>query len=314
MNPEPQCANSVLMVRPVSFHANPLTRDSNAFMKDAIGLSEEQQQSAALREFDELAETLRQAGIEVLIFEDTRAPATPDSVFPNNWVSFHSDGTVVLYPMMAKNRRTERRIDIIEALSARHGFAISRLVDLSHHEANGKFLEGTGSLVLDRRNRVAYACISPRTDLDVLGDFAQQLDYEVVTFDARDREGEAIYHTNVMMTHGEGFAILCAESITDKEQQSAVLGKLRQCGQEIINIDYDQMVSFSGNMLELENEQGSKLLAMSQRAHSSLAENQLERLAHYAKLVTAPINVIEDSAGGSVRCMLAEVFLPRHVP
>ncbi len=190
MNSEPQCADCVLMVRPVSFHANPLTRDSNAFMKRDLDLSSAQQQAAALREFEGLVQALRRAGVEVLVFDDSRTPATPDSVFPNNWVSFHADGTVVLYPMMAENRRTERRMEIMEALSDSHGFTVSKVIDFSPHETRREFLEGTGSLVLDRRNRVAYACPSPRTNLDALGDFAQQLEYEVITFDALDaREG-----------------------------------------------------------------------------------------------------------------------------
>ncbi len=312
MNREPQCASCVLMVRPVSFHANPLTRDSNAFMKDDLDLSEAQQQAAAVREFDGLAKTLRDAGIDVLIFEDTRAPATPDSVFPNNWVSFHADGTVVLYPMMAENRRTERRMDIVEALSADFKFKVSRVIDLSPHESDAQFLESTGSLVLDRPNRIAYACISPRTSLDALGDFAQQLDYDVISFDAVDRDGQPIYHTNVMMAHGDGFAVICDESIKDESQRAAVLGKLQQCGHEVISINFTQMEQFAGNMLELADQQGGKVLAMSQRAMDSLATNQRERLAGHAKLVSSPINVIEDSAGGSVRCMLAEVFLPRQ--
>lgn len=308
---EAQCANTVFMVRPVAFHANPLTLDSNAFMKEDLALSESEQQQAALREFEGLAAALRAAGVNVVIFEDTRAPGTPDSIFPNNWVSFHQDGTVVLYPMMAFNRRTERRIDIVEALSSEHQFKIEKLVDLSAHEGNGQFLEGTGSLVLDRRNRIAYACLSARTSIEVLGDFSQQLDYDVVSFDAVDKQGLAIYHTNVMMAQGDGFAIICQDAISDEAQRAAVLGKLTQAGQEVIPISYAQMEQFAGNMLELESRDGDKVLAMSQRAYNSLTGKQLALLQGYAKIVSAPINVIEDSAGGSVRCMLAEIFLPR---
>ncbi|NNF66811.1 MAG: amidinotransferase [Gammaproteobacteria bacterium] len=300
------------MVRPVAFHANPLTLDSNAFMKEDLPLTEIEQQQAALHEFEGLKRQLEEAGVEVFVFEDTRAPGTPDSIFPNNWVSFHGDGTVVLYPMMAVNRRTERRMDIIEALSSEHHFSVKNIVDLARHELEGQFLEGTGSLVLDRRNRISYACLSPRTDLEVLGDFAQQLDYEVISFDATDRSGQAIYHTNVMMAHGDGFAVICSESIAGGEQRDAVLARLAEAGQEIIEITYEQMAQFAGNMLELESSAGEKVLAMSQRAHDSLSDEQLRKMGKHAKIVSAPINVIEDSAGGSVRCMLAEIFLPRH--
>ncbi len=312
MAKQSQCARSVLMVRPVAFHANPQTLDSNSFMKADLGLSDDEQQAAAASEFEGLVAVLRDAGVEVIIFEDTSAPGTPDSIFPNNWVSFHEDGTAVLYPMMAVNRRTERRMDIIESLSADFGFRVTSIVDLTRHEAEEKFLESTGSLVLDRRNRVAYACISPRTHIDVLGDFAQQLDYDIVTFDALDREDEPIYHTNVVMAHGDGVVVICTDTIRDEEQKAAVLDTLAQHDQEVVEITYPQMEKFAGNMLELENRDGEKVLAMSQRALDSLTPQQLERLGKHAKIVAAPIGVIEDSAGGSVRCMLAEIFLPKQ--
>lgn len=306
-----QCTNAVFMVRPVAFHSNPLTLDSNAFMKEDIGLTESQQQASALREFNGLSNALQEAGVEVFVFDDTRAPGTPDSIFPNNWISLHEDGTVVLYPMMAKNRRTERRMDIIAALSSEHNFRVDKIVDLTVHESRDQFLESTGSLVLDRRNKIAYACISPRTHIDALGDFAQQLDYDVVSFDAVDPDGQAIYHTNVMMAHGDGFAVVCLATISDAAQRQAVVRKLADSGQEVIEISFRQMAGFAGNMLELANKSGDKILAMSKRAHDSLDPGQIGRLRQYAELVFAPINVIEDSAGGSVRCMLAEIFLPR---
>lgn len=308
---ESQCANAVFMVQPVAFHANPLTLDSNAFMKEDLDLSKSEQQASALREFTGLTSALQAAGVEVIVFQDTRAPGTPDSVFPNNWVSFHEDGTVVLYPMMAGNRRTERRMDIIEALSTEHRFRVEKIVDLTAHEKDSQFLESTGSLVLDRRNRIAYACLSPRTHIDALGDFAQQLDYDIVSFDAVDLDGQAIYHTNVMMAHGDGFAVACLDAIPDLSQRNAVVRKLGAAGHEIIEISFHQMTQFAGNMLEMENKAGGKVLAMSQRAYDSLEAGQIERLQHYAEIVFSPVNVIEDSAGGSVRCMLAEIFLPR---
>lgn len=299
------------MIRPVAFHANPLTMDSNAFMKEDLALSESQQQAAALREFSDMCAALISAGVEVLVFQDTRAPGTPDSVFPNNWVSFHEDGTVVLYPMMAINRRTERRMDIIESLSAEHRFKISRIIDLSGHEERGQFLESTGSMVFDRRNHIVYACVSPRTHLEALADFSQQLGYEVISFEAFDRGGQAVYHTNVMMSHGDGFAVICLDAITKKEQKDAVIRRLEEAGQQIIAIDFEQMEQFAGNMLELENREGEKVLVMSGRARDSLSQEQIAMLQQYATIVSTPINVIEDSAGGSVRCMLAEIFLPR---
>lgn len=310
LSPESQCANTVLMVRPVAFHANPLTRASNSFMDEDLALDEEQQQLAALAEFEGLVGALREAGVRVLVFDDTRAPGTPDSVFPNNWVSFHADGTVVLYPMMAENRRTERRMDIIEALSSDGHFGVREIIDLSIHEQQQKFLESTGSLVLDRPNRVAYACLSARTDVEVLGEFAQRLDYETLAFEALDRDGQPIYHTNVMMAQGDGFAVVCTDAIHDVAQRTAVVRRIASLGHELIEISYTQMEHFCGNMLELEDQQGGKVLAMSSRAHDALGAAQREALARHARFVHAPINVIEDSAGGSVRCMLAEIFLP----
>ena len=203
---ESQLASSVLMIRPKRFQSNPQTAESNAFQTEP-DLPPAEQQRAALPEFEELASALRDAGIDVIVFDDTSEPHTPDSVFPNNWVSFHADGTVVLYPMEAENRRGERRPDIVERLDTELGFQVRELLDLSPHEKDGHFLEGTGSMVLDRVNRIAYACLSSRTHLDVLGDFAQRMDYEVVAFEAVDRDGVPIYHTNVLMNVGEKFAI-----------------------------------------------------------------------------------------------------------
>jgi hypothetical protein len=245
------------------------------------------------------------------VVDDTTEPHTPDSVFPNNWLSFHADGTVVLYPMMAVNRRGERRLDVLEDLSASGGFRIDSTVDLSVHESEDKFLEGTGSLVLDRINRIAYACLSPRTHLDLLGEFGQRLDYDIVVFDAHDAGGVPIYHTNVLMCLGEHFAVICAEAIVDETRRKDVLKQLEQGGREVVTIAQEQMAAFAGNMLELENGAGDKLLVMSERARDSLSESQEVRLSKYAKLLSAPISHIEDSAGGSVRCMLAEIHLPK---
>jgi hypothetical protein len=225
-------------------------------------------------------------------------------------VSFHGDGRVVLYPMEAPNRRNERRSDIIEKIGAEFGYRISDVLDLSAHEKSGHFLEGTGSMVLDRVNRVAYACLSTRTHLDPLGDFAQRMDYEVIAFDATDQDGVPIYHTNVLMNVGEAVAVICDEAIKDDGQRNAVLAQLEETGHEVVRITFDQLLAFAGNMLELRNENGERVLAMSSRAWNSLDERQQAALSNNARIVTAPIDAIEDSAGGSVRCMLAEVHLP----
>jgi hypothetical protein len=310
MTAESQLASRVLMIRPTRFQSNPQTADSNAFQA-APDASPDEQQRAALKEFEGLVTALRDAGIDVLVFDDTFEPHTPDSVFPNNWVSFHGDGTVVLYPMEARNRRGERRLDIIECLDAELGFQVRKVVDLSAHEADGQFLEGTGSMVLDRANRIAYACLSSRTYLDVLGDFAQRMDYEVVAFDAVDRDGVPIYHTNVLMNVGETLAVVCAEAIPRDDQRAAVLERLESTGHEVVLIDFNQLEAFAGNMLELRAKDGVPVIAMSQRAWDSLDAKQRETIEANGRVVVAAIDDIEISAGGSVRCMLAEIHLPR---
>lgn len=310
MPTEPQSARAVMMIRPVRFFANPETRASNAFQRDDLALDAAAQQAQALREFEGLAGALREAGVRVCVFDDTPAPATPDAIFPNNWISFHADGRVVLYPMMAVNRRAERRTDVIEALGRDHGFRVGEVLDLTHHEAAGRFLEGTGSLVLDRVHRVAYACLSPRTDPAVLADFAARLGYAVVSFEALGPDGKPIYHTNVLMSVGAGFAAIGATAIPDAARREAVLASLRATGHEVVLLDAAQLLAFAGNMLALEAEDGSRVLAMSARAERSLSAEQRALLRRHARIVAAPIDTIEDCAGGSVRCMLAEVCLP----
>jgi len=307
---ESQLAGAVLMVRPVRFHSNPLTAASNRFQGNTA-LSVEEQQRAALEEFSGLVGALEHAGIEVVAVDDTEDPPTPDAIFPNNWVTFHADGTVVLYPMEAENRRTERRHDVFDLLVSRYGFHVKRIIDLSPHERYGHYLEGTGSLVLDRVNRIAYAGLSSRTHLDPLGDFAQRLDYEVVTFDAVDRNGVPIYHTNVMMNLGEQVATICLDAIAREDQRDAVVQSLERTGHRIVDLTFDQMEHFAGNMLELRAADGVRVIAMSTRAYESLDTGQRERLLANGRIAHADIDTIERSAGGSVRCMLAEVHLPR---
>lgn len=298
------------MIRPVRFESNPHTAASNKF-QGRNKTSPEQQQIDAAKEFDGLRTALESNGIQVIQINDTEEPHTPDAIFPNNWVSFHADGTVVLYPMEAPNRRTERRPDIIDALSGEFGFQVRQVLDLSAHENEAQFLEGTGSLVLDRVNRIAYACLSSRTNLDALGDFAQRMDYKVVAFDAVDREGAAIYHTNVLMNVGEELAVICDEAIPRKDQREAVVKSLIDTGHEVIFLTFDQMDAFAGNMLELRSASGERVIAMSEQAKQSLTPSQLEKIEANAKIISVPIDRIESSAGGSVRCMLAELHLPR---
>ena len=306
---ESQLASTVLMIRPARFESNPLTAASNVFQGRTSATPGEQHQ-AAVREFDALVAALRAADIDVVVAEDTPEPHTPDSIFPNNWVSFHGDGRVVLYPMEAINRRTERRADIIDSLSGDYGFQVREILDLSEHENAGHYLEGTGSMVLDRHNRIAYACLSSRTQLDPLGDFSQRMDYEVISFDAVDRNGIPIYHTNVLMNVGEELAVICADAIVDEGQRAAVLASLRATGHNLVLLSFEQMEAFAGNMLELRSRDGKRLVAMSTRAWSSLDAAQREVLQANGRVVHASINNIEDSAGGSVRCMLAEIHLP----
>jgi hypothetical protein len=310
MSLDRQTAADVMMIRPVAFAGNPQTRASNAFQQVDPDSADAINQAAALREFAGLAAELEKAGVTVHTFEDTPEPHTPDSIFPNNWVSFHADGTVVLYPMLAENRRLERRLDLLEALSTKHGFHVSRIIDLTRHEHTGRYLEGTGSLVLDRIHRVAYACVSPRTDLDVLGDFAQQLDYDIVAFEANDANGQAIYHTNVLMSVGERFAAVCLSAIREDERDG-VLNQLRGTGRAVVDLSHDQMNSFAGNMLELGSSLTGSVIAMSERARDALTAEQRATLeSHAGPIVAAPIPTIEKLGGGSVRCMLAELHLP----
>ncbi len=307
---EPQTSSSVLMIRPFRFQSNPQTADSNRFQQQNDSYGDDAAHEKALLEFNNLVATLEAVGIDVVVFDDTPEPHTPDSIFPNNWLSTHADGTVVFYPMMASNRRPERRADILDSLHANHGFEVEQTIDLSSSESDERFLEGTGSLVLDRKNHIAYACLSARTDADLLGEFGRRMDYELVAFDAAGEDGTAIYHTNVMLCIGVDFAVICSESINEGQRQ-AVLNKLLDTGHEAIDISYEQMASFAGNMLELKSANGGRILAMSRQALNSLTAEQRKKLSRRTHIVAASIDSIEKSSGGSVRCMLAEIHLPK---
>ncbi|MGO9039501.1 MAG: citrulline utilization hydrolase CtlX [Steroidobacteraceae bacterium] len=309
---EPQSAAAVLMVRPARFGFNSQTAPSNSFQHLPLAGPPSELQQLALREFEGLADRLRRAGVGVIVADDTPVPVKPDALFPNNWVSFHRDGTVVLYPMLAPNRRSERRDDVIRQVSGEGGFRVTRTVDLSYREDQGKYLEGTGSMVLDRVGHVAYASLSPRTDLDVLGEFAQQLDYELVTFEALDGSGNAIYHTNVLMAIGARFAVVCGAAIPQQRHRDAVYSMLRTSGREIIEISAAQMLEFAGNLLELAPA-GTRVIALSTTAWRSLDPGQRRALESHGGIVAADIPVIERCGGGGVRCMLAEIHLPTRV-
>jgi hypothetical protein len=301
-------AHQVILIRPARFGSNPQTAESNAFQQPAATLNLAVIEAKALREFAALTGALENAGVDILIFDDTCEPHTPDSIFPNNWFSTHPYGTLCLYPMMAENRRPERRADIIAALRER--FDVRRIVDLTAAENEGRFLEGTGSLVLDQPNKIAYACLSPRTDAGLLNDWAKQMDFQPVSFSALDATAQAIYHTNVMMCVGDKFAVVCLESVSDNAERAALRTSLEQSGKEIVEISLEQMTSFAGNMLQLSNGSGGSILMMSQQAFDSLRQEQVDALAKYARLIAVDISTIETCGGGSVRCMIAENFLP----
>jgi hypothetical protein len=295
------------MVRPASFAGNPQTAPSNAFQTANDGTVDAQR--LALQEFDALVRQLEVAGVAVIVGADSASPSKPDAIFPNNWVSFHADGTLVLYPMLAENRRLERRADLIEQV-LEQGYRASRTIDLSRRELSGQFLEGTGSLVLDRTQHIAYACRSPRTDASVLEEFGRLLDYEIVAFDARDARGLPVYHTNVLMAVADGFAVLCSATIVAAAQRAAVLERLSSGGREIIDISLEQMTSFAGNLLALAPP-GGPLIALSCGALNSLSAAQRQALERHGRILAAEIPTIERFGGGGVRCMLCEIHLPK---
>jgi hypothetical protein len=305
-----QCTGAVLMIRPAAFDYNPQTAATNRMQRPGPAA----QAMQALAEFDQFAQALRTEGIDVCVVDDTPEPPKPDAIFPNNWVSFHEDGTVVLYPMQAANRRLERRQEVIDAVVQRLGRTVRRVVDLTGNEAQGHFLEGTGSLVLDHCNRLAYACISPRTHPAVVEQWAHELGYEPVLFEAFDREGVPYYHTNVLMCIGARMAVIgtCAMSDVDRAR---VTEKLEVTGHDVIEVWYDEIEQFAGNMLELASWDEAlgdyRLLVMSEAARRALRPEIYARLAANTDFILGvPIPTIERLGGGSVRCMLAEVFLP----
>lgn len=298
---------ALLMVRPVRFGYNAETAVNNAFQ--VAGQNQETVQAKALAEFDHFVATLRSHEIDVVVVEDTVEPHTPDSIFPNNWISFHRNSTIILYPMFAENRRLERKETVVEAIKSR--FQIDSTIDLTKNEAHNVFLEGTGSIILDRDNKIAYACISPRTDKNLFLEFCEEMGYEPVVFTAVDQKGKEIYHTNVMMCLGDKYAVICLDSIQEADERAVVTGALAQSGKVIVEISFDQMNHFAGNMLQVMNVNGEQFLVMSSQAYASLNQEQVQSLESYNPIIHVPLETIESNGGGSARCMMAEILLPK---
>jgi hypothetical protein len=302
------------MIRPVAFRMNEQTAVNNYYQKVIDGLSPETVNTKAQEEFDIFVNKLRMVGVDVTVVDDTLEPSTPDSIFPNNWISFHENGDVALYPMFAENRRLERREEILDILEDK-GFVVNEIMDYSSAEEDGFFLEGTGSIVLDRENDKAYCALSPRADEELFIEFCEDFEYTPVIFEAFQTVGnerKLIYHTNVMMCVADTFAVICADCIDDKKERKMVLDSLKSDGKEIILITEDQMNNFAGNMLELQGADERRYLIMSASAHKSLTKKQISQLEEHITILSSSLDTIEACGGGSARCMMAEIFLPKE--
>lgn len=307
-----QTTNSILMIRPVAFRMNEQTAVNNYYQKVIDGLLPATVNAKAQQEFDDFVIKLRAVGVKVIVVNDTLNPDTPDSIFPNNWVSFHENGDAAMYPMFAENRRAERREEILDQLEE-EGFKIENIVDYTSAEEDGYFLEGTGSLLLDRANQKAYCALSPRADEELFIEFCEDFDYAPVIFEAFQTvngERKLIYHTNVMMCLGETFAVICSECIDDKKERKMVLDNLKEDGKEVILITEAQVNNFAGNMLEVRGADNARYLIMSAAAHQSLTDKQIAQLEKHATILSSSLDTIEACGGGSARCMMAEIFLP----
>lgn len=306
-----QTTDSILMIRPVAFRMNEQTAINNYYQKVLDNLLPDTVNAKAQQEFDAFVDKLRGVGINVIVVDSTLDPDTPDSVFPNNWVSFHENGDVALYPMFAENRRLERREDIFEMLEDR-GFHIENFVDYTSAEEDNIFLEGTGSIVLDRTNHKAYCALSPRADEELLIEYCEDFEYTPIIFEAYQTvngERKHIYHTNVMMCIGESFAVICADCIDDKKERKMVLQNLKDDGKEVVLLTEQQLNSFAGNMLEVKGAGDQSYLVMSAAAHLALTKDQISRIEKYSKILSSSLDTIEACGGGSARCMMAEIFL-----
>ncbi len=308
-----QTTNSILMIRPVAFRMNEQTAVNNYYQKVLDGLLPSTVNAKAQQEFDAFVAKLRAVGVEVIVVDDVLNPDTPDSIFPNNWISFHENGDVALYPMFAENRRLERREDILDILEE-EGFIINNIMDYTSAEEDGFFLEGTGSLVLDRENGKAYCALSPRADEELFIEFCEDFEFTPVIFEAFqtvNQERKLIYHTNVMMCLGETFAVICADAIDDKKERKMVLESLRGDEKEVVLITEAQVNNFAGNMLEVKGTDDRRYLVMSASAHQSLTKKQIAQLEEHVTILSSSLDTIEACGGGSARCMMAEIFLPR---
>lgn len=308
-----QTTNSILMIRPVAFRMNEQTAVNNYYQKVLDGLLPATVNAKAQEEFDAFVKKLRSVGVNVIVVDDTLSPDTPDSIFPNNWISFHENGDVVLYPMFAENRRLERREEILDILED-EGFVINEIMDYTEAEMDSIFLEGTGSLLLDRANGKAYCALSPRADEELFIEFCEDFDFAPVIFEAFQTvngERKLIYHTNVMMCLGETFAVLCADAIDDKKERKMVIDSLKNDDKQVILITEDQVNNFAGNMLEVKGADDRRYLVMSAAAHQSLTKKQITELEEHVTILSSSLDTIEACGGGSARCMMAEIFLPR---
>ena len=307
-----QTASTVLMVEPIAFGYNAQTAENNYFQ---VEQKDADIQTKALEEFNSFVDKLKSKGINVITVKDTLDPHTPDSIFPNNWVSFHNDGKVVLYPMFAPNRRVERRSDILEILKD-SGFEITEIDDLSHFEDQDRFLEGTGSMIFDHEHKIAYGSVSLRLDEELFRQFCQKFGFRPVVFHSYQNAGDQrlpIYHTNVMMCVADKFVVICLDCIDDELEREKVQEVIKSTGKEIIEISEDQLQQFAGNMLQVQNEAGDKFLVMSETAYKSLTPAQIQNIEKYCEIIYSDLNTIETNGGGSARCMLAEVFLPKNI-
>ncbi|MBY0479221.1 MAG: amidinotransferase [Chitinophagaceae bacterium] len=300
-----QTTSHLLMIKPVAFDFNAETAVNNAFQQQG---SNEQAQQKAEAEFDGFVQKLTAAGVDVTVVQDTPVPHTPDSIFPNNWISFHDDGSIVLYPMYAANRRAERKQHVLDMIASK--FEVKEQIDFSAKENEQLFLEGTGSMVLDRDKRIAYACLSPRTNKTVFEEWCNRMQFTPCSFYSVDENGSEIYHTNVMMCVADRYVVICLDSIRDATERNQVIETIRNSGKKIIEVSYSQMNRFAGNMLQVQNNEGTKFLVMSSQAFHSLTPEQVKELELYNPIIHSDLTTIETNGGGSARCMMAEVFLP----
>ncbi|MGB1370890.1 MAG: citrulline utilization hydrolase CtlX [Flavobacteriaceae bacterium] len=308
-----QITNSILMIRPVQFRMNEQTAVNNYYQKTIEHLTPDAVNALAVEEFDAFVQKLQAAGIQVVVVDDTKEFDTPDSIFPNNWISFHKNGTIALYPMFAENRRFERKESVVEAVEEK-GFSIKHVVDYTEAEQENLFLEGTGSIILDREYQKAYCALSPRADEQLFIEFCEDFDFFPVIFSAYqtvNQKREKIYHTNVMMCIGSTFAVICLDSIDDKKERKNVINHLKKDNKDIIEITEDQVNQFAGNMLQLLGKNNTPFLIMSQSAFDSLRADQLSKLEKHTKIISSSLQTIEACGGGSARCMMAEIFLPK---